>query len=44
MPLEGSASAGGVTVFPGDCMLAAAGDPISLSSPAVVLVGVEGAL
>jgi len=25
-------------------MLAAAGDPISLSSPAVVLVGVEGAL
>ena len=44
MPLDGSASAGGVTVFPGDCMLAAAGDPISLSSTAVVLVGVEGAL
>ena len=44
MPLEGSVTTGDVRVFSGDCMLAGAGDPLSFSSGAVALVGVEGAL
>jgi mannose-6-phosphate isomerase len=44
MPLHGSATAEGVTVSAGGCLLAERGTSLSLSDEAVVLVGAEGPL
>ena len=44
MPLEGTATAGDVTVAAGGCILAAPGAALSFSRSAAVLVGTEGAI
>jgi mannose-6-phosphate isomerase len=44
MPLSGTATAGAASVDAGGCLLAAPGEPLTLSPSATVLVGVEGPL
>ena len=44
MPLAGSASAGGVTVQAGGCLLASAMDELTFSPSSAILVGVEGSI
>ena len=42
MPIEGMATADGISVSPGGCLLAEAGAALTMSPSALVLVGVEG--
>ena len=44
MPLQGTVTAGDVTVAAGGCMLAAPGAALSFSPSAAVLIGTEGAI
>lgn len=44
LPLDGTATADGVTVAAGGCLLAEEGVPLSIAPAAVVLVGAEGRL
>jgi mannose-6-phosphate isomerase len=44
MPIQGSASAGGVSVQSGGCLLVEAGEPLTIPPSSVVLVGAEGPL